>query len=123
MRSDKNLKRWYNTVNKKFFFGALPSNVCVRYANEDDRDEDFRCDEKFYGWADTADGRHKYVIVISKIKNPGPVAKLATLAHEMIHCATNLRDDHGAAFSDWHEKLTERGLFRKNAILHGLTLF
>ncbi len=123
MNSDKTLKRWYKIINKKFYRNALPSNVCVRYTNEDDEDEEERCEEKYYGWAEKAEGRHSYLIVISKAKNPGRTARCATLAHETVHIATELRDDHGKAFSDWHERLTERGLFRKGAVLRGLTLF
>lgn len=124
MRSDARLKKWYNAINYRFFLGELPNNVCVRYTNEDDDDEEEGCDQKYYGWtSEGADKRHKYVIVISRVKNPGPVAKLATLAHEMIHVKTGLRDDHGKKFSDWHETLTSRGLFRKSAVLRGLTLF
>jgi hypothetical protein len=123
VRSDPVLRKYYRIINKKFFNGELPNNVCCRYVTEEDTDEDENCDSKFYGWCSNGFGRHKYVIVISKIKNPGMVAKLATLAHEMIHCALFLRDDHGKAFSDWHETLTSRGLFRKGAVLKGLTLF
>lgn len=123
MRSDRTLRRYYQLINQKFFLNELPDNVCVRYSDDDDRDEDESCDEKFYGWADLATAPHVYQIVLSKIKNPGMVAKLATLVHEMCHIATDLRDNHGKAFSDWHEKLTARGLFRKGAILRNRTLF
>jgi SprT-like family len=123
MQSDRALKNWYNFINKKFFNNELPSNVCVRWVNEDDIDEEERCEEKYYGWADCGEGRHKYVIVLSRVKNPGEVAKLATLCHEMCHIATGLKDDHGPAFSEWHELLTSRGLFRKGALLKHRTLF
>lgn len=122
MRSDPTLRRWFRLINKKFFLNELPDNVCCRYSDDEDRDEDEQCD-RYYGWADLATGRHSYQIVLSKIKNPGNVAKVATLAHEMCHIATALKDDHGKVFSDWHEKLTARGLFRKSAVLDGLTLF
>jgi hypothetical protein len=123
MKSDASLKRWYRLINKRFFHNELPNNVCVRYVTDEDEDEDEGCEERYYGWTTDTSPLHKYVIIISRIKNPGPVAKLATLAHEMIHVKTGLRDDHGKIFSDCHEMLTERGLFRKGAILKGLTLF
>ncbi len=124
MRSDPVLKKHYNLINKKFFLNGLPSNVCVRYVDEHDDDDDRGCAEKYYGWTETVtDERHKYVIVISRIKNPGLIARLSTLIHEMCHIATELRDDHGEAFSRWHELLTERGIFRKHAVLKGRTLF
>jgi hypothetical protein len=124
VQSDKRLKRYYNLINKKFFNNELPHNVCVRYVNEDDKDEEYNCEEKYYGWlSEPEDNRHKWTIIISKPKNPGRTALLTTLAHEMVHVATNKRDDHGPAFSEWHETLTARGLFRKSAVLKGLTLF
>jgi hypothetical protein len=45
------------------------------------------------------------------------------LLHETIHVATQLNDNHGEAFSDWHMKLTERGAFKKGAMIRGITLF
>lgn len=128
VRSDKTLKRYYRIINRKFFNDELPNNVCVRYVNEDDTDEEERCEENYFGWTEEATKGHSFVIVISKAKNPGPTmtGRCATLAHEMIHVMTwnqNLKDDHGKTFSDWHETLTKRGLFRKGAVLRSLTLF
>lgn len=123
MRSDPTLKRWYRFLNKKFFNNELTNQVCVRWMNDDDETKEYRCHERYFGWAEIAEGRHQYVIVLSRLKNPGNTAKLATLVHEMCHIATGLRDDHGPAFSEWHESLTARGLFRKGAVLKGLTLF
>ena len=81
MQSDKRLKRYYNLINKKFFNNELPHNVCVRYVNEDDKDEDYNCEEKYYGWlSEPEDNRHKWTIIISKPKNPGRTALLNTLA-------------------------------------------
>jgi hypothetical protein len=124
VRSDPVLRKYYRIINKKFFNEELPNNVCVRYVTDEDTDEEAECERKYYGWTSTGlEKRHKYIIVISRVKNPGWPAKLSTLAHEMVHCATGLRDGHGKAFSDWHEILTSRGLFRKGAILRGLTIF
>jgi hypothetical protein len=123
VRSDRTLKRYFNKINKRFFKSAVPSNICVRWADENDDDLEEGCEQKYFGWTEAGEGRHKYAIVISRIKNPGTVAMLATLSHEMIHCATECKDDHGKAFSDWHEILTARGLFRKGALLRGLTIF
>ena len=126
MRSDKALKTWYNKINKKFFDNELPRKTCVRWINDKEQE---KFEEKYFAWTiniegtNQDDGYHRYVIVISKNKNPGRTAQLASLAHEMVHVATGMRDDHGKAFSEWHEKLTERGLFRKGAVLRGLTLF
>jgi hypothetical protein len=122
MRSDRILKRYYNLINEKFFQGELPSNVCVRYATDDDEEEDKGC-LNYYGWVELGEGRHEFQVVIVKAQNPGWTARISTLAHEMCHVATNQRDDHGPAFSYWHELLVDRGLFRKGAILNGVTLF
>ena len=121
MHSDKSLKSWYRKINKRFFLNELPNDVCVRYVNEDDDDEEERCEERYCGWSDRGDERHKYVIVISKTNDR--VARLATLAHEMIHVFTALKDDHGPAFERVRQMISDRGIFKKNAIYKGFTLF
>lgn len=124
VKSDPTLKKWYRIVNKKFFDNQLPNNVCVRWANEDDSDEEDRCEEKYQGWAGHAEeGFHKYVIVISREAKTDAFLRFNTLAHEMIHIATELKDDHGAVFSSWHLRLTEKGLFKKDVFRKGWTLF
>jgi hypothetical protein len=124
VKSDRVLRKYYRLINHKFFNDELPDSVCCRYVDDDDECEESGCERKYYGWtSESFDKRHKYHIVISRVKNPGWPAKLSTLAHEMVHCATGLRDGHGKAFSDWHEILTSRGLFRKGAVLRGLTIF
>jgi hypothetical protein len=124
MRSDRRLKKYYRIINKKFFAGELPNDVCVRYADSDDTDDDEKCEEIYFGWADKCnDGYHKYQIAISRIKNPGITAVLATLLHECIHIRTSLRDDHGLVFEQWRKTVGERGAFRKGSLLPGLTIF
>lgn len=123
MRSDARLKRWYKKINHKFFKDELPTNVCVRYMDETDEDEVENCEKKFYGWASPGEGIHKYQIVISRPKNPGDTAKCATLVHEMCHIATGLRDGHGPSFEAQRQLVSDRGIFKKNAIFSGLTLF
>lgn len=117
MRCDPNLKRWFRLINKKFFHGELPNNVVVRWAVEADCNQDFAYTQKLSG------GQHKYLIVIDRAKNEQLTTLLNTLAHEMTHMATEFKDDHGPAFSRWHELLTKRGMFRKGALRKGLTLF
>src|SRR6266436_4479464 len=124
MRSDPTLKKWYKKINKRFFDNQLTNNVCVRWANEDDTDEDERCEEKYAGWANfSEEGPHKYIIVISRDLKKSKCTRLHTLIHEMCHLATDLKDEHGPAFSAWHEHLTARGIFKKGALLKGLTIF
>lgn len=123
MRSDAPLKRWFNLINKKFFYGELPSNTCVRYVDDDDKDEEENCEANFYGWADRGDERHKYVIVLSRLKNPGLTAKLATLVHEMCHLSTDLKDSHGPAFEAKRQMISDRGVFKKGAVMKNLTIF
>lgn len=116
MRSDPTLKRWYSTINKKFFFGELPSNVIVRWAFADE-EKDIACTERVY------DERHCYEVLLNRDKNPTNSQKLSSLIHEMIHIATHYRDNHGPLFAEWHLKLTERGAFKKGALLKGISLF
>ena len=130
MRSDKCLKRWYKIINKKFFNNELPNNVCVRWISELEVE---KFEDMYFAWtSDKNDSpktfaedhyRHEYVIVISKNKNPGKTAVLATLAHECCHIATKMRDDHGPAFEAQRQRISDRGIFKKGAILKGLTIF
>jgi hypothetical protein len=122
VKSDRTLKRWYNFINRKFFLDELPSNVCVRWSNDEDDEDGF--EEKYFGLAQLAeDGRHKYEIVMSRKMNIPAATRLTSLAHEMCHVATELRDDHGPVFSAWHMRLTARGFFEKGACRKGLTVF
>lgn len=124
VKSDPTLKRWYKTINKRFFDNQLTNNTCVRWANEEDNEEEDRCEEKYRGWADKAqDATHKYVIVLSRDLKKDAFLRYNTLVHEMIHLATELKDDHGKVFSEWHEHLTEKGLFKKGVFRKGWTLF
>jgi hypothetical protein len=124
LRSDRRLRLWYRTINKKFFQGELPDNVCVRYADEDDVEKDGRqCEDTCFGWADKGEGRHLYQVVISRKKNPALTAILATLVHEMVHVSTDLKDNHGPVFEAKRIVLSNRGIFRKSALVPGLTLF
>lgn len=122
MRSDRTLKKYYRLINRKFFDNELPDDVCVRWSNEDDDEEGF--EDRYFGMATRADdGYHSYVIIMSRALNIKDCVRLSTLAHECCHIATGLRDNHGPAFSAWHQKLTDRGLFKKGAVRKGLTLF
>lgn len=124
MRSDPTLKRWYKTINKRFFDNKLTNNTCVRWANEADDEEEERCEEKYFGWADHSEETpHKYVIVLSKIKITSLSLKLHVIAHEMCHVATDIRDDHGPAFEKWRQYIADRGVFRKGAVAKNVTLF
>ena len=121
MQSDPTLKKWYKYINKKFFHNELTNKVCVRWSNEDDEDQ---FEEKYFGTADKAnDGYHEYEIVMSRELNKSASTRMATLAHEMIHVATELRDNHGPVFERWRQTLSDRGLFKKGAVRKGLTLF
>jgi hypothetical protein len=114
MPSDRTLKKWYSVINKKFFFGELPTNVIVRWATSWRRE---RC--CLYR---TGDG-YSYEILLNREKNKTNSQKLSSLVHEMIHIATQCRDSHGPLFAEWHLKLTERGIFKKGALLRGICLF
>ena len=124
MKSDRTLRKWYKLINRKFFHGELTNNVCIRWADETEDEREENWEERYFADVDKAnDGRHEYVIVLSKKKNNAAIQTLSSLIHEMIHVATGLRDDHGDAFDKWHKLLTERGVFKKHALLKGRTIF
>jgi predicted metallopeptidase len=116
MRSDKTLRRWYLLINKKFFYGELPTNVTVRWALPGE-EKDIACTDR------KRDGRYCYEILLNRDKNKANSQKLSSLAHEMVHIATHYKDNHGPLFSEWHDRLVERGLFKKGALLKGISLF
>jgi hypothetical protein len=128
VKSDKTLRKWYIFINRRFYDNQLPDNVCVRWADETEEKEVERWEEKYFGWAnkcdgDYADGYHTHYIVLSRLKNEAATTRMSTLAHEMIHIATNCRDDHGPAFEKWRLYISDRGIFKKHAVRKGLTIF
>ena len=140
MKSDPVLKKWYNLINKKFFDKYLPSDTCVRWSNEYDKDEDDRCEEKYNGWALLAtdsdpenegndvhgkyvDPKMRFLIVISSTLKKSLCTKVHTLVHEMCHIATGLKDNHGPAFEQWRQTIADRGIFKKGAVIKRLTIF
>jgi len=125
MRSDPVLKRWYKKINKRFFDNQLTNNVCVRWTNEeDDGEQGVNCEDKFFGWADKAnDNYHDYVIVLSRKMCKPISSRLLTLSHEMCHIASELKDAHGPVFEGWRQHIGDRGIFKKGALVRGLTIF
>jgi len=117
MRSDPVLKKWYSTINKRFFYGELPTNVIIRWALPGE-ENDIGCTERLLD-----DKRHSYCVLLNREKNPTHSIKLSTVLHEMIHIATHYRDNHGPIFEEWRVKLGERGAFKKGALLKGISLF
>jgi hypothetical protein len=116
-KSTRSLRAWYERINAKFFFGELPANVIVRWTVPEDSESDIAAisaaDNKRYSW----------VIVLNAKKISTKSQLLSSLLHECIHVATGNRDCHGPVFSEWHQKLIERGAFKKGALLRGITLF
>lgn len=124
MQSNRALKRYYRTINRRFFDGELPDNVCVRWVDDSDLEEDAKCEEKYNGFAYRSNETpHFGVIVLNPELKKDKGHLLSVLAHEMIHLATNFRDSHGEAFEAWRLKLSDKGFFRKGALLKNLTLF
>jgi hypothetical protein len=133
MKSDPTLRKWYKKINRRFFDNNCPtSGVCVRYARQGEEKREI--EESYFGWADQkgsktwtthekncSNCRHNFEIVLDE-KAPW-VSILSTLAHEMIHLATNMKDDHGPAFEEWRQYIADRGIFKKHAIYKGHTLF
>lgn len=124
MKSDRTLIAWYRRINKRFFGGACPEKVCVRWADPETETQ-YNWEDRYFGEASTVsdDRHHDYQIVMSRSLNKKWIVRISTLVHEMVHLATKLRDNHGPAFSYWHEYITERGIFRKHALKKGMTLF
>lgn len=126
MKSDRTLIRWYRRINKRFFDGACPERVCVRWADpKEEESRDKQWEAAYFGEAEklTDDPHHDYQIVMSRPKNDSWIVKISTLVHEMIHLATNLKDDHGPAFEHWRQYVSDRGIFKKHALRKGMTLF
>jgi hypothetical protein len=117
VQSDRTLKRWFLHINKKFFFGELSTNVIIRWSNPGE-ENDIACTERL-----AKDKRHRYLILLNREKCKTHSQKLSALVHEMIHIATGFRDNHGPLFAEWHARLTERGVFKKGALLKGICLF
>jgi len=115
-KSDKSLKRYYEIINTKFYYGELPRNVIVRWA-EPGEETDIASTNS------PKNERHSFVILLNRDKITTRSIKLSSLLHETIHVITKNRDDHGAIYSEWHEKLVERGAFKKGALIKGVTLF
>jgi hypothetical protein len=122
MRSDRALRKWFLKINTKFFDGQLPDSTCVRWLDPDE--DDGKLEDKLFGYATTAeDGYHKYQIVLSRKLNEPISVRLTTLIHEMIHVFLELKDDHGVAFERVRLMLSDRGIFKKGALVRGLTIF
>lgn len=97
MTSDRQLKRWFNSYNDRFFAGQLPADTVVYYDVV----------VGAYGDCDRIDDQ--FVIRIQ----PGlcgwqTLAKL-TLIHEMAHVATwgKSKNPHGAAFDREIQRLMQ----------------
>lgn len=116
--------KWYRKINRKFFQGACPERVCVRWADPDFETQ-HRWEEKYFGEASklTDDPYHNYQIVMSRPLNKQWITRISTLVHEMCHLATDLKDDHGPAFEQWRQHVADHGIFKKHALRKNCTLF
>lgn len=121
MRSDCTLRKHYKIINDKFFDGQLPNSTCVRWLDDDD---EIDLEDKLFGYADHCkDGKHKYQIVLSRKMCNAASTRMTTLIHECIHVYLGLKDDHGPAFERVRQMLSDRGVFKKGAVIRGITLF
>jgi hypothetical protein len=132
MKSDRTLLGWYKRINKRFFDGNCPERVCVRWADPEEEERGDAWEEKYFGEAERLptdpndknyDRWHDFAIVLSRRKNDSWIVKISTLVHEMIHLATDLKDDHGPAFEQWRQYVADRGIFKKHALRKDRTLF
>lgn len=124
MKSDRTLLRWYKRINKRFFHGACPDDVCVRWADPEFETQ-YKWEDRYFGEASCVndDPYHKWQIVMSRPLNKKWIVRISTLVHEMCHLATELRDDHGPAFEHWRQYIADRGIFKKHALRKDMTLF
>lgn len=124
MKSDRTLMAWYRRINKRFFDGACPEKVCVRWADPE-METQYEWEDKYFGEASKVDDDpyHDYQIVLSRPNNKKWIVRISTLVHEMIHLATDLKDDHGPAFEQWRQHVADRGIFKKHALRKDFTLF
>jgi SprT-like family len=124
VKSDPTLLKWYRVINRRFFGGACPDRVCVRWADPDEG-ESVRWEKKYFGQASLSedDEQHDFQIVLSRPLNKQWLVRISTLVHEMCHLATRLKDDHGPAFERWRKHVGDRGIFKKHALRKGRTLF
>jgi SprT-like family len=122
-RSDRTLLRWYRLINQKFFDGVCPDRVCVRWASDLEETE-LKWEDKYFGWARKINSPyHDWEIVMSRSLNQTWLVRISTLVHEMVHTCTGPTENHGPAFSQWHEYITAKGIFRKHALRRGVILF
>jgi hypothetical protein len=125
VKSDPTLRKHFKRINKKFFDGQLPDSTCVRWLDPDE--DEGVLEDKLFGYAGLAeDGRHKYQVVLSRKLNGPASVRMTTLVHELIHVFLELRDDHGPAFEKVRVMLSERGIYKKGAIIRGkhpMTIF
>ena len=65
MRSDRTLLKWYRRINKRFFDGACPDKVCVRWADPE-METQYKWEEKWFGEASKVDDDpyHEWQIVM-----------------------------------------------------------
>jgi len=116
MQSNRALKRWYRGINSRFFKGELPDNVCVRWMDETDLEEDEKCEDNYNGFCYAEKhGRHCAVIVLN--------TELKKDKGRLFHVKLNFRDDHGPAFERERLLLSDQGFFKKGMVLDGMTLF
>lgn len=121
MQSDRTLRKWYLDFNKRFFGNLLPDNIGVRWAGDTEADK--RGEKDYEGWVDPGDARVRWVIVLARECRDDARKRFSTLAHEMIHVGTDCRDDHGPAFERWRQTISDRGFYKKNAVVKGITMF
>jgi hypothetical protein len=77
VRSDKTLRKWYKRINKRFFDGKLPDNVCVRWA---DVITEPKIENEDFGDTNFAEGYHCYRIILSRKLNVSANIRLSSPA-------------------------------------------
>lgn len=111
LATNKDLQRWFNSFNKRFFENRIDSRVQVRFAmNEEDRDD----------IGDDCDGVYvidEKVILIDKNLRVYRRLTQIILLHEMIHAefpqhiSQPYTEDHGMIFQHRMVELFKAGAF------------
>ena len=105
--TNKRLKQYYKTYNRKYFGSALP-DVVVRFATKEDK-----IPRRMLGGASWRLNKFgvAYYYRILVARTVGNVITLQTLLHEMIHVKIGHRYNHGPRFKKELKRLFNLGAY------------
>jgi hypothetical protein len=117
MRSDRQLKSWFNRLNQMWFGGALPSNTKVFYAEELTAQDGAR--HMTFAETEYRDTHTPPIIRIHPMLRERMLKTvvLETLIHEMAHVEefiSGVGGDHGPGWESIMLRLAQAGAFSKH---------